>query len=381
MRKFLLLFILFFIFFLPFSVFADELVSNGKSSILIEANTGKIIFEKNKDDKLSIASMTKMVAQIIILEEIENNKIKWDDVVTVSRNASGMGGSQIYLEEGEKMTVNDLMKGISVASANDATVAMAEYISGTEEKFVNRMNKKVEELGLVNTHFMNCTGLDEDNHYSTAYDMAMIAKDLVINHKEILKFSSIYEDYLREDTKNKFWLVNTNKLINFYEGADGLKTGHTDQAGYCLATTATRNNLRLIGIILGEENSKIRNNEMVDLLDYGFNNVKTEVLKRKDEIISYINISHGDKKSLKVGLKEDLVAYMDVDSNIEYQYKYEYNDIYLPIKKGDVIGKVNVYYDDILITTGELTAVDSINKVSFIQLCKETIFDLIFGNL
>ena len=279
MKKYLLLFI-FILCFIPNMVFAEELVPNGESSILIEANTGKIIFEKEKDKRVSVASMTKMVAQIIILEEIENNKIKWDDVVTASRNASGMGGSQIYLEEGEKMTVRDLMKGISVASANDATVAMAEYISGTEEKFVKRMNEKVKELGLVNTNFMNCTGLDEENHYSSAYDMVMIARDLVLNHKEIFNFSSIYEDYLRENTKNKFWLVNTNKLINFYEGADGLKTGHTDDAGYCLATTAKRGDLRLIGVILGEENSKVRNNEMIDLLDYGFNLYQVDILNQ-----------------------------------------------------------------------------------------------------
>lgn len=378
MKKLLLLL---FLLLIPYKVFASELVPNGESSILIEANTGKVIFEKDKDKKLSIASMTKMVTQIIILEEIENNKIKWEDVVTASRNASGMGGSQIYLEEGEKMTVRDLMKGISVASANDATVAMAEYISGTEEKFVKRMNKKVQELGLVNTHFMNCTGLDEENHYSTAYDMVMIARDLVLNHKEIFNFSSIYEDYLRENTKNKFWLVNTNKLINFYEGADGLKTGHTDDAGYCLATTAKRDNIRLIGVILGEKNSKVRNNEMIDLLDYGFNNVKSEVLKKRDEVISKINISHGDKKILNIGLKEDLIAYVDLDLENKYKYVYDYEDIYLPINKGDIIGKVDVYYDNILINTGELIALDSINKVTFIQLCKETIFDLIFGNL
>ncbi|MBQ8534157.1 MAG: D-alanyl-D-alanine carboxypeptidase [Bacilli bacterium] len=380
MKKYLLLFVLF-LCFIPNVVFAEELVPNGESSILIEANTGKIIFEKEKDKRVSVASMTKMVAQIIILEEIENNKIKWDDVVTASRNASGMGGSQIYLEEGEKMTVRDLMKGISVASANDATVAMAEYISGTEEKFVKRMNEKVKELGLVNTHFMNCTGLDEDNHYSSAYDMVMIARDLVLNHKEIFNFSSIYEDYLRENTKNKFWLVNTNKLINFYEGADGLKTGHTDDAGYCLATTAKRGDLRLIGVILGEENSKVRNNEMIDLLDYGFNNIKSEVLKKKDEAMTYKNISHGDKKVLNIGLKNDIIVYSDIEDENKYDFKYKYNDIYLPIKKGDLVGKVNVYYNDILINSTDLIALDNINKVSFYQLCKESIFDLLFGNL
>lgn len=381
MKKSLLLFLLLFIYFVPFCVFANELVPNGDSSILIEANTGKIIFEKEKDKKVSVASMTKMVAQIIILEEVENKNIKWDDVVTASRNASGMGGSQIYLEEGEKMTVRDLMKGISVASANDATVAMAEYISGTEEKFVKKMNDKVKELGLINTNFMNCTGLDEENHYSTAYDMAMIARDLVLNHKEIFNFSSIYEDYLRENTKNKFWLVNTNKLINFYEGADGLKTGHTDEAGYCLATTAKRGDLRLIGVILGEENSKVRNNEMIDLLDYGFNNIKSKILKKKNEVITKINISHGDKRILNIGLKNDLMTYFEVDDLNKYKYKYNFEDIYLPIKSGDFIGKLEVYYDDILINTGEIVALEDVNKVTFIQLCKETIFDLLFGNL
>ena len=379
MKKYLILILLFCFF--PFNIFASELVANGETAILVEANTGKIIFEKEKDKRVSIASMTKMVAQIIILEEIENNKIKWDDVVTVSRNASGMGGSQIYLEEGEKMTVHDLMKGISVASANDATVAMAEFISGTEEKFVDRMNKKVKELGLENTNFVNCTGLDEDKHYSSAYDMVMIARELVLNHPTIFEFSSIYEDYLREDTDNKFWLVNTNKLINFYDGADGLKTGHTDDAGYCLATTAKRNNLRLIGVILGEKNSKVRNNEMVDLLDYGFNNIKTEVLVKKGEIINKKSVSHGDKKILNVGVKEDLIAYKDIENDDKYNYKYVYDDLILPIKKGDLLGKIEVFYDDIFVNSGDLIALNSINKINFFDLCKVNFFDLMFGNL
>lgn len=205
---------------IPIGVFAegenndtDSLIPNAKSGILIEASTGKIIYEKEKDEPLAVASMTKMVAQIIILEQIEQGKIKWDDVITVSKNAADMGGSQIYISEGEKITVKDLMKGISMASANDATVQMAEAISGSEKNFVELMNNKVKELGLKNTKFKNCTGLDEDGHYSSAYDMAMIAKDLVLNHPDILKFSAVYEDYLRQDTENKFWLVNTNKVV------------------------------------------------------------------------------------------------------------------------------------------------------------------------
>lgn len=209
MKKWYLLLLLF----IPFGVFAEEYIPNAESGILMEVNSGKILYEKEKDKEVSVASMTKMVAQIIVLEEIESGKIHWNDIVTVSKNASDMGGSQIYLETGEKMSVEDLMKGISVASGNDATVAISEYIAGSEEKFVERMNQKVKQLGLKHTHFQNVTGLDEDNHYSSSYDMAMIARELIINHPEILRFSSIYEDYLREDTDNKFWLVNTNKVV------------------------------------------------------------------------------------------------------------------------------------------------------------------------
>lgn len=201
--------------FFPVSVFSleNDIIPDAVSGILIEAETGRILYEKDIDKRVSVASMTKMVAQIIILEQVEEGKIKWDDVVTVSKNAESMGGSQIYIEQGEKITVEDLMKGISMASGNDATVQMAEVISGSEEKFVKLMNKKVKELGLKNTSFKNCTGLDEEGHYSSAYDMAMIARELVVNHPEILRFSSMYEDYLREDTDNKFWLVNTNKVV------------------------------------------------------------------------------------------------------------------------------------------------------------------------
>ena len=217
MKKYYLIFLsLLFIF--PISVFAEEeksneLISNAVSGLLMEQSTGEILFEKDKDKQVPIASMTKMVAQTIILEQIEAGKIKWDNIVEVSKNAADMGGSQIYLTAGEKMSVRDLFKGISMASGNDATVQMAEVISGSEEKFVELMNKKVKSLGLKNTQFKNCTGLDQDGHYSTAHDMTMIARELVVNHPKILEFSSIYEDYLRENTKNKFWLVNTNKVV------------------------------------------------------------------------------------------------------------------------------------------------------------------------
>ena len=378
MRRLLILVICLFCF-LPVKIYALEYLPNGKSGILIEANSGKIIFSKNENERLSIASMTKMVAQIIILEEVENGNIKWNDIVTVSRNAAGMGGSQIYISEGEKISVEDLMKGISVASGNDATVAMAEYISGSEEKFVKRMNKKVKELGLKNTHFSNCTGLDEERHYSTSYDMAMIARELVVNHSEILRFSSIYDDYLREGSTNKFWLVNTNKLINSYDGADGLKTGHTDDAGYCLAATAKRNNLRLIGIVLGEENSKVRNSEMVDLLDYGFNTLKVNTLKRKESIVEKVKLEKANKKYLEFYLKDDLNVFEEDASKKKYDYKIELKEIKYPIYKGDIIGKINATHNNKVVATSDLVSNKNIYKIKYFDLIVQNIWNIIIG--
>lgn len=269
MKKFILIILLAFIF-IPNVNAEVKLAESAKSSILIEATTGEIIYESKKDEKFAPASMTKIMSLIIIMEEIEKGNLKWNEEITVSKNASSMGGSQIYLEEGEKMSVKDLVKGICMASANDAVVALAERISGSEEAFVFRMNENVKKLGLKNTNFKNATGLDVANHYSSAYDMSMMARELV-KHKKILDFSGIYEDYLRQDTDKKFWLVNTNRLIKTYDGMDGLKTGYTKEAGYCLTATAKRGDMRLIGVVMGEETSSIRNEEMTKLLDYGFN--------------------------------------------------------------------------------------------------------------
>ena len=375
MKKVILLLCLLF----PYSVYADELISHADSGILIEANSGKILFEKEKDKELSVASMTKMMAQIIIMEEIEKGRIHWDDIVTASHNASSMGGSQIYLEAGEKMSVEDLMKGISVASGNDATVAMAEYISGTEEKFVQLMNQKVKKLGLKHTHFMNATGLDEKDHYSSSYDMAVIARELVLNHPNILKYSSIYEDYLRENTDHKFWLVNTNKLISQYEGTDGLKTGHTDDAGYCLAATTKRDNLRLIAIVLGEEDSKIRNKETMELLDYGFSNVKMKELKKKGDIIKSISFPKANIEKANVILKESLNVIEEVGDVGDYQYKIELNHLKLPIEKNEVVGKIIVLENNKELSSGELVLEEEIKPLSLWNLFTYQLFHILYG--
>ena len=346
-----------------------NLITNAKSGILLDYDSGTVIFEKEADTKLSIASLTKMKNKIIILENIEQGKIKWDDIITVSENAASFGGSQIYLEPNEKMSVEDLFKGISVASANDATVAMAEAIAGSEEEFVKLMNKKVEELGLKNTHFSNCTGLDVDNHYSTARDLSVIAREL-LSHEKILEFSSIYEDYLREDTENKFWLVNTNKLVRQYQGADGLKTGHTDAAGYCLAATAKKNDMRLIAIVLGEENSKVRNSETMALLDYGFDLYEVNVIQKKGTKIDTLTLDKADKENVDIVLKENISIFKKkTDKDIDYTTQLQLNEIKLPVKQGDTVGKVLVKdNNNKTIATTEVTVKEDIKKIHLLGL-------------
>lgn len=366
----------------PMVVKADDntLIPNAKSGVLMEESTGKIIFEKNKDEKVAVASMTKMVAQILILEAIEKGQIKWTDKVTASANASSMGGSQIYLSTGETLTVEEMMKGISMASANDATVAMAEFLKGTEIDFVKEMNKKVKELGLKNTQFKNCTGLDEEGHYSTAYDMAVIAREL-LKHEDILKFSSKYEDYLRVNTPNKFWLVNTNKLVRFYEGADGLKTGHTDAAKYCLAATAKKNDMRLIAIVLGEEVSKVRNSETMALLDYGFNTYGLQIVKKKNETVKTERIEKASTKKIEYTPIYDIgVLSKKSDTKKKYSYDIKITKNNLPLIKGEVVGKIKIKDGNNVVGEGDLTVKKSTKKLSYLILLRNTIYDIASGN-
>ena len=366
----------------PMVVKADDntLIPNAKSGVLMEESTGKIIFEKNKDEKVAVASMTKMVAQILILEAIEKGQIKWTDKVTASANASSMGGSQIYLSTGETLTVEEMMKGISMASANDATVAMAEFLKGTEIDFVKEMNKKVKELGLKNTQFKNCTGLDEEGHYSTAYDMAVIAREL-LKHEDILKFSSKYEDYLRVNTPNKFWLVNTNKLVRFYEGADGLKTGHTDAAKYCLAATAKKNDMRLIAIVLGEEVSKVRNSETMALLDYGFNTYGLQIVKKKNETVKTERVEKASTKKIEyIPIYDIGILSKKSDTKKKYSYDIKITKKNLPLIKGEVVGKIKIKDGNNVVGEGNLTVKKSTKKLSYLVLLRNTIYDIASGN-
>ncbi len=358
-----------------------DLVPNGKSAILVEASTGEVIFEKNSHERYAPASMTKMMSLLLFIEAIEKGVMTWEENITVSANASAMGGSQILLETGEVMSVYDLFKGVAVASGNDATVALAERVAGTEGAFVNKMNEKAKQLGLKDTNFVNCTGLDEDNHYSSSYDMMVIARELV-SHEKILEFSSIYEDYLREGTDRKFWLVNTNKLVRFYKGADGLKTGYTDNAGYCLTATAKRNEMRLLGVIMNEENSNIRNQEMMSLLDYGFNQYETEKILNTTTKVKTVKIDKAKNQEVDiVPLKDITLLHKKADEKKNVTFEIKLNELKPPIKKGEVVGQIIVKENDKTSRVEDVTVSKDVEKANIINLFLRHLNNILVGNI
>ena len=359
----------------------DNLLSDGKSAILIEATTGKIIYEKNVHERYAPASMTKIMSMILIMEEIEKGNLKWNETLTTSSNASSMGGSQIFLQANEKMSVKDLFKGVAIGSANDATVVFAERIAGTEDKFVEKMNQKAKELGLKDTNFKNATGLDEANHYSSAYDMAFMARELV-KHEKIFEFTTIYEDYLRQNTDNKFWLVNTNKLIKTYEGADGLKTGYTKEAGYCLTATANKNRMRLIGTIMGASDSKTRNSNMMTLLDYGYNSYEMQVEVKKGDVISNKKITKAKNQNVKIVPKKDASVLIKRGEEKEaLNYEIKLDKIRLPIKKGQGVGILKLKDGNKVVSKVELTVKNDIKKASIIEIYRRSLKSIITGNI
>ena len=330
---------------------------------MIEASTGEILFQKNKDEKLAPASMTKMMSMLLIMEEIENGNLKWNEMITTSEKASSMGGSQIFLKVGEKMTVEDLLKGVAIASGNDAVVALAERVSGSEEQFVKRMNIRAKDLGLKNTNFINATGLTADNHYSSAYDMSLIAKELV-KHEKILEFTSTYEDYLRKDTKSPFWLVNTNRLVRFKEGVDGLKTGFTDEAGYCLTATMKKDNMRLITVVMKEENTSKRSADTTKMLDYGFNIYMVQTILDEKTTIEKKKVELGKTLTTEIVPKENItILNKKSDEQKNITYKTNINKIIAPVKKGDKVGTIDIIEDNNIISTIDATVKEDLSLI------------------
>lgn len=368
MKKIVFVFLVIFSFSLTVVHAEEDIVPNAKSAILIEASTGKVLYEKNIDEKYAPASMTKMMSLLLIMENIDNRNLRMDEVIKVSKNASSMGGSQIFLQENEEMTVEDLLKGITIGSANDATVALAERIGGTESAFVELMNKKAKELGLKNTNFKNPTGLDEANHYSSSRDMSIIARELV-KHSKILEFSSIYETYLRTDSDNKFWLVNTNKLVRFYPGVDGLKTGYTEEAGYCLTATINKDNMRLITVVMGEPTSSIRNSEVSALLDYGYNLYQKDTYITTEEIIDTVPVEKGKEEFANIVVLNDVGTINKKGHKMgEITYELDLKKMKAPVKKGDIVGNLTIKEDGKVVNNVDITVEKSVDKAGLFTI-------------
>lgn len=376
MKKALFLLVMITICIMPVKAEKLNLAESAKSAILIEASTGEIIFEKDSDKQMKPASMTKMMSMLLIMEAIDNGVVKWDEKVTVSENASKMGGSQILLETGEKMTVRDLFKGISIASGNDAVVAMAEKIGGSVDVFVNMMNEKAKTLGLKNTKFKNPHGLDTDEHFSSARDMSIIARELV-KHKEVLKFTSIYEDYLRENTDRKIWLVNTNKLVRFYDGVDGLKTGYTEDAGYCLTATAKKNGMRVIAVVMGEPDSKLRNKEVSEMLDYAFAQYEIHNLLGDKKVVGKYEIDKAKKKYVDIIPNGEVTILKKKGEKLNnVKYDVILDKLKAPIKSGDSVGTLEIKENNKLLRSVDLTVKESIKKANLLELYIRYIKDI-----
>ncbi len=346
-----------------------DLAPNAKSSYLMEFTSGKVITSKNEEEKLYPASMTKMMGLLLIYEALNNKKITWEDSVTTSEHAASMGGSQVFLEPNEAMSVKDLVKAICIASANDAMVAMAEKVAGTHEGFVKQMNQKAKELDLKSTNFVNATGLHDPQHYSSARDMALIAQALIQEGGDsLLEITGTYDAYIREDGDNKFWLVNTNKLLKQYEGVDGLKTGFTQEAMSCITVTAKKDNLRLIAVVMGEPSSSVRNQEIKQLLDYGYAQYAQELLYPAGSVMEEATIDNGKPNKVNFVTLEDMVYVYEKGSQpTEAEKIVEVTKEQLPYIPGEVIGKVTIKMSDGFIMESDITVEQEVHPLEYLD--------------
>ncbi|GEL76100.1 D-alanyl-D-alanine carboxypeptidase family protein [Tenuibacillus multivorans] len=350
----------------------SDLTESAKSALLMEFDTGEIMYNEESSKRLPPASMTKIMTMLLVMEALDEGTITLDEKVRVSEHAASMGGTQIYLEPFEEMTVKDLLKAVAVASANDASVALAERIAATEEVFVEMMNEKAKSLGLKDTNFVNTTGLPAENHYSSAYDMAVMAREL-LKHEEITEYTKIYEDYLRKGTDDEFWLVNTNRLVKFYQGVDGLKTGYTSKAKYSLTATAKRDDMRMIAVVMGADTAKDRNKDITNMLDYAFGHYDVKRLFSKDDKVheweplkSNSKIYASPKSNVSLLVKKG-------DSLEDYQTKIETKSNTWPVEKGDEVGKIKVVKDDEVVAEYPLIVMNDVKDANIWTLWKRSL--------
>ncbi|MDF2924320.1 MAG: DacF [Paenibacillaceae bacterium] len=356
-----------------------DLTPNARSAIVLDADTGTVISEKNADEKLPPASITKIMTMVLVMEALDQGKLAMDEKVRTSEYAASMGGSQIFLEVGEEMSVQDMLKGIAMASGNDASVAMAEKIGGSEQGFVQMMNDKAKELGMNNTNFVNPNGLPADNHYTTARDIAIMSREL-LKHEEITQFTSVYQDYLRKDTPKPFWLVNTNKLVRFYPGADGLKTGYTSEAKFCLSATAKRDNFRVITVVLGEPDTKTRNAEVTKLFDYAFSQYTNQLVVKTGDVLGDVTVKRGKPEKFQLTAKHQysvLLKKGEATQDIRHELKLE-PELKAPITAGQPIGKILVYKGDQQLAEFPVEAPANVDKAGWWDMLKRTAGHLFF---
>jgi len=335
------------------------------SALLMAANTGEIIFEMNSNEKRPIASITKIMTMLLVMEAIAENKISLNDVVVASENAAGMGGSQVYLAVGEEFTVHDMLKAVAVHSANDASVALAEHVAGSEGVFVSMMNEKAKELGMTNTNFLDCSGLTDEGHYSTAHDIAIMARELITKYPLIMEYTTIKHDTFRNGT---FDLDNTNHLIGKYRGMTGLKTGFTNAAGFCLAATASRDGLDLISVILGAESMSLRFSETAKMLDYGFSNYEIMRIERKGAIAGNVKVRKGLGLSVPVAYEDNKSVLLKRGQRDKVKEEIRLPEhVNAPVSAGDKAGEVVLILDNKEILRIPLLATENIEKATWFK--------------
>lgn len=353
------------------AVSADSITA--PSAVLMETSTGKILFEKNSHDQRPCASVTKVMTLLLVFEAIDSGKLSLDDTITASEHASSMGGSDIWLEPGETMSADDMIKATVVASANDAAVALAEHISGSEDAFIEQMNKRAKELKMNDTVFKNCNGLDEDGHVTSAYDVAIMSRELM-KHEKIFDYTSIWLDNLRD---GKTQIVNTNKLLKTYNGITGLKTGTTNDAGCCMSASAKRGDVSLVAVVLGCKTGKERFSDAAALLDYGFANISVKELKLPDDMPLELKVDGGMEKTVKLNCDSSSKVVVDKSNNVEIKTSIDLPEsVKAPIKENQKLGTLTYSIDGKTVKTCDITAADSVEEVSF-----GSVFGVLFNSL
>ncbi len=357
-------------------VFSEALTPEVKSAILMEASTGTVLYEQNADEHLPIASVTKIMTMLLIMERIDSGALKFEDMVTVSENAMSYGGSTMFLEAGEQLSVHDMMKGIAVASANDGCVAMAEHIAGSESAFVEMMNNRAQELGMKNTVFLNTNGLDAEGQYSSARDVAIMSQEL-IKHEKVFEYTKIWTDSLRD---GKFELANTNRLVRFYSGATGLKTGSTSQAGCCLSATAERDGMSLIAVVLGAPNTKTRFSSATTLLNHGYSGYSVKKQVEKGEPTGLVNISKGIQKEIKTEANDSFSTLTPKANPRNIEKSVILSDtIYAPVNQGDKVGEIVFSENGTELYKVDIVASESVKKKGFHLVLSDMIHSFLFA--